>query len=91
MIEDVEKLVRPHVRGLLNEHRPDSRKHGDRLHIMYKEGQRRSTWLEGVEILLPDGTLVKDRGLVAYGMDDSVQVTLDEGFVYLGIGIIHKL
>ena len=33
------------------------------------------------------GTLVKDRGLVAYGMDDSVQVTLDEGFVYLGIGV----
>ena len=66
---------------------------GGRLHIMYKEGQRRSTWLEGVEILLTDGTLVKDRGLVAYGMDDSVQglFTLDEGFVYLGIGIIHKL
>ena len=90
MIKDVEKLVRPHVRGLLNEHRPDYKKHGGRLHIMYKEGQRRSTWLEGVEILLTDGTLVKDRGLVAYGMDDSVRVSLDDGFVYLGIGIIHK-
>lgn len=90
MIEDVEKLVRPHVRGLLNEYRPDYKKHGGRLHIMYKEGQHISTWLEGVEILLTDGTLVKDRGLVAYGMDDSVRVTLGEGFVYLGIGIIHK-
>lgn len=90
MIKDVEKLVRPHVRGLLNEYRPDYKKHGGRLHIMYKEGQRISTWLEGVEILLTDGTLVKDRGLVAYGMDDSVRVTLGEGFVYLGIGIIHK-
>jgi hypothetical protein len=91
VIKDVEKLVRPHVRGLLNEYRPDYKKHGGRLHIMYKEGQGRSTWLEGVEILLTDGTLVKDRGLVAYGMDDSVRVSLDDGFVYLGIGIIHKL
>ena len=69
MIKDVEKLVRPHVRGLLNEYRPDYKKHGGRLHIMYKEGQRRSTWLEGVEILLTDGTLVKDRGssCIRYG------------------------
>ncbi len=91
MIEDVERLVRPHVKEVINRFRPPLPLVGTALHIIYKKDQFRNLWLNGAEVMLPNGVLVRDIDLAAVGLDASVEEAVKyAGFVYLGIGIIHK-
>ena len=58
---------------------------GERTHVFLRKGYGIGNHLQ---ILMNDGTLYSGEDVKLAQL--AVQVTLDEGFVYLGIGIVHR-
>jgi hypothetical protein len=80
----------PYVSGILNRY-VGKGEVGEYAHILYKEEFSRDLReLPIKEFLLADGT-VSDSMKISYcGFDNSVRTELAKGFIYLGIGVLHK-
>jgi hypothetical protein len=78
----------PYIPGMLNTYVGDG-KVGELAHMLYKKGHERSG-SSITELLLPDGTLTTSKEIEYCGYDGSVKVELTKGFIYLGIGVLHK-
>lgn len=78
----------PYIPGVLNTYVGNG-KVGELAHILYKEGYERYG-KSMTEVLLPDGTLTTSKEIEYCGYDSSVKDELAEGFIYLGIGVLHK-
>jgi hypothetical protein len=80
-------VSRPHIKDVLDTVVISARI-GQRVHLLYKEGWSTENAIK--EFLLLDGRLVKDVHINYCGLDDSVKRLMNSGFIYLGIGIVHK-
>jgi hypothetical protein len=81
----------PYVPGILDTY-VGMGKVGERAHILYKYGHKRDVYqLPIKEFLFADGTLISGSVEMEYcGYDSSVDSLLSKGFIYLGIGVLHK-
>lgn len=60
------------------------------VYLIYLKNSERHKRYKNVEILLPDGTLTKDRHVDWWSYPEDVERHIKEGADYLGIGVVHN-
>ena len=63
---------------------------GPERYLVYRKNFRRAKYEDGMEFMLPDGTLTKDIHIDYWFNPRAVERNLSEGADYLGVGVLHK-